>query len=250
MAKPAPPLTDLGGDGRSRRRVERREGQARLAAGLADGNGHVREEAVHAVDDLLGRDLAPAVLVRRVREQREVHVRDELLEVLQRLGAHLVDEHVLRRVRAQRGSVDLEEVEELEDAAGDFLGEAVHGGDAVAVKGEDANIRVLDELLDALPGGRGGSGHDAGAPLSKRPQTAPARVHSLRLGITEGFCKAVGLEMVKRFLDPGLDKREAGLGLFRSSRRHSRLPGASRGALSALRVVESACKDYNDEVDD
>ena len=87
--------THLGGDSGGGCRVERRQGQAGLAARLADRDGHVCEEAMHAVDDLLGGDLSPAVLVGRVREEGKENIRDDLLEVLQWLGAHLVDQDVL-----------------------------------------------------------------------------------------------------------------------------------------------------------
>lgn len=56
------------------RAVGRRQGQERLALGLADGHVHVRDELVHVLQDLLRHHFGPPVLVARIGQQRKEHL--------------------------------------------------------------------------------------------------------------------------------------------------------------------------------
>ena len=70
-----------------RRQLHRRQRQQRLALGVSDGHVDRPHELVQVLHDVLDDDLGQPPLVMRVGEQRQVHVRRRVIQVLQHLFA-------------------------------------------------------------------------------------------------------------------------------------------------------------------
>ena len=195
----------LRGERARRGRVQRRQRQARLATRQAHRDAHGAQEGVQAVDDLLAGDLAPAVLVRGVAQQRQVDLGQHLLEVLERLRAHLVHHELGGRVADLARLLVLQEVDDLVYALGQLLRQADLRRERVAVVAQHAQVllvqvvvephqrlRVLEDL--DLRGGRrdgAGCGQRAGKKEGQRASASGRRRRRVRARVSGAAARGV-----------------------------------------------------------